>query len=136
MTAVEYLQQIKRFDYIIANKLKEHRRWVEVADGMGGFSMGDRVQSSRNLHKGADAISNYIDIEREINELKRERQEMIDVVQKLSPIEYDILYKLYIEDRVLKELPSEYHKSYAWVKEKKRKALAHLQEILDKNSQS
>ena len=132
MTAVEYLQQIKRFDYIIANKLKEHRRWVEVADGMGGFSVGDKVQSSRNLHKGADAISNYIDIEREIDELKRKRQELINTLQLLSPIEYDILYKLYIEDHVLKELASEYHKSYAWVKEKKSKALKHLQEILEK----
>lgn len=136
MTAEQYLQQIKRYDYIIANKLKEYRRWVEVADGMGGFSAGERVKSSRNLHKGADAISNYIDVEREIDELKRKRQELINTLQLLSPIEYDILYKLYIEDHVMKELASEYHKSYAWVKEKKKKALVHLQEILDKNSQS
>ncbi len=136
MTAIQYLQQIKRYDYIIANKVKEYRHWVEVADGMGGFSAGERVKSSRNLQKDANAINNYIDVEREIKELKRKRQEMIDVVQKLSPIEYDILYKLYIEGYVMKELASEYHKSYAWVKEKKRKALAHLQEILDKNSQS
>lgn len=136
MTAIQYLQQIKRYDYIIANKVKEYRHWVEVADGMGGFSAGERVKSSRNLQKGANAINNYIDVEREIKELKRKRQEMIDVVQKLSPIEYDILYKLYIEGYVMKELASEYHKSYAWVKEKKRKALAHLQEILDKSSQS
>ena len=132
MTAEQCLQQIKRYDYIIANKLKEYRRWVEVADGMGGFSVGDKVQSSRNLHKGADAISNYIDIEREIDELKKKRQELINTLQLLSPIEYDILYKLYIEDYVLKELASEFHKSYAWVKEKKRKALKHLQDILDK----
>ena len=133
MTAEQCLQQIKRYDYIIANKLKEYRRWVEVADGMGGFSVGDKVQSSRNLHKGADAISNYIDIEREIDELKKKRQELINTLQLLSPIEYDILYKLYIEDYVLKELASEFHKSYTWVKEKKRKALGHLQDILDKN---
>ena len=133
MTAEQYLQQIKRYDYIIANKLKEHRRWVEVADGMGGFSTGERVQSSRNLHKGADAISNYIDIEREIDELKKKRQELINTLQLLSPIEYDILYKLYVEDYVLKELASEYHKSYTWVKEKKRKALGHLQDILNQN---
>lgn len=136
MTAEQHLQQIKRYDYIIANKVKEYKHWVEVADGMGGFNMGDKVKSSPNLHKGADAISNYIDVEREIAELKKKRQEMIDVVQKLSPIEYDILYKLYFDEYVMKELASEYHKSYAWVKEKKRKALAHLQEIIDKNSQS
>ena len=136
MTAIEYLKQIKRYDYIIANKVKEYKHWVEVADGMGGFNMGERVKSSRNLHKDADAISNYIDLEREIKELKQERQEIINVVQKLSPIEYDILYKLYVDEYVMKELASEYHKSYAWVKEKKRKALAHLQEIIDKNSQS
>ena len=132
MTAVDYLKQIKRYDYIIANKTKEYKRYVEDAEGMGGYSMGERVKSSRNLHKGADAISNYIDLEREIKELKRKRQEIIDVVQKLSPIEYDILYKLYVDEYVMKELASEYHKSYTWVKEKKRKALGHLQDILDK----
>lgn len=132
MTAEQYLQQIKRYDYIIANKVKEYKHWVEVADGMGGFSTGERVKSSRNLHKDADAISNYIDLEGEIKELKQERQAIIKVVQKLSPIEYDILYKLYVDEYVMKELASEYHKSYTWVKEKKRKALTHLQEILDK----
>ena len=59
----------------------------------------------------------------EIDELKKKRQEHINTLQLLSPIEYDILYKLYVEDHVLKELASEYHKSYAWVKEKKSKAL-------------
>ena len=134
MTAEQYIKQIKKYDYIIANKVKEYRRWVEVADGMGGFSTGDRVQSQRNLHKGADAISNYIDLEREINELKRKRQNVLNTLQRLESDEYETLYKIYIDDLMLKELCGVFNKSYAWVKEKKRKGLEHLQEIIDKSS--
>ena len=134
MTAEQYVRQIKKYDFSIENKVKEYRHWVEVADGMGGFSTGDRVQASRNLHKGADAIAKYIDIESEITELKRKRQDVLNTLQRLDPDEYKILYKLYVEELMLKELCSIFNKSYAWVKDKKQKALKHLQEIIDKSS--
>ena len=132
MTAEQYLKQIKKYDYIISNKIKEYQHWVDVADGMGGCSMGDRVQSQRNLHKDADAISKYIDIESEIKDLRRKRQGILNTLQQLDPIEYEVLYKIYIEDMMLKELCSVFNKSYAWVKNEKKKALKHLQEIIDK----
>ena len=132
MTAEQYLKQIKKYDYIIANKVKEYQHWVDVADGMGGCSMGDKVQSQRNLHKDADAISKYIDIEGEIKELRRKRQAILNTLQQLDPIEYEVLYKIYLDELMLKELCSIFNKSYAWVKSEKKKALKHLQEIIDK----
>jgi DNA-directed RNA polymerase specialized sigma24 family protein len=132
MNAEQYLKQIKKYDYIIANKVKEYQHWVDVADGMGGCSTGDRVQSQRNLHKGSDAIAKYIDVESEIKELRRKRQEILNTLQRLDPIEYEVLYKIYLEDLMLKELCSIFNKSYAWVKNEKKKALKHLQEIIDK----
>lgn len=66
MTAEKYLEQIKKIDAIIVDKLNDHKRWVELATGLGGFSVGERVSATRNLHKGADAIGKYIDLEREI----------------------------------------------------------------------
>ena len=132
MNAEKYLKQIKKYDYIIANKVKEYQHWVDVADGMGGCSMGDKVQSQRNLHKGSDAIAKYIDIESEIKELRWKRQGILNTLQQLDPIEYEVLYKFYLEDLMVKELCGIFNKSYTWVKDTKRKALRHLQEIIDK----
>ena len=131
MQAEKYLEQIKKIDAIISNKLKEYKRWVDVADGMGGFSVGDRVLSSRNLHKGSDAIAEYIDIESEINALKARKKAILDTIQQLPYTEYQILYKIYVEGYMLKELPSQFDRSYDWVRMKKRKALEMLQDILD-----
>ena len=133
MTAEQYIKQIKKYDYIIANKVKEYQHWVDVADGMGGCSMGDKVQSQRNLHKGSDAIAKYIDIESEIKDLRRKRQAILNTLQQLDPIEYEVLYKFYLEDVMVKELCGTFNKSYTWVKDEKRKALRHLQAIIDKN---
>lgn len=132
MTAEKYLEQILKIDAIILNKLKEYKRWVDVAEGMGGFSVSDRVQSTRNLHRGADAIGEYIDLEREINELKRRKTEVLDTLQQLPLDEYKVLYKIYVEGCMVKELPSQFDKSYDWVKKKKSNGLRLLQDILDK----
>ena len=45
MTAEKYLEQIRMLDDMILTKLKEYNRWVSIAEGMGGFSVSDRVQS-------------------------------------------------------------------------------------------
>jgi hypothetical protein len=66
LNAEKYLERVKMIDAILINKLEDHRRWVEVADSLGGFSVGERVQSSPNLQKGAAAIDHYLDLEREM----------------------------------------------------------------------
>lgn len=131
MQAEQYLERIKKIDAMIANKLRDHARWVEVADGMGGASVGERVQTSRNLHRGSDAIGNYIDIEREIDELKQERQAIIKTIEQLPTTEYDLIYKFYAQDYTMKELAYHFGKSYEWVKWKKRDAVKLVQSMLD-----
>ena len=130
MTVTTYLDQIKKLDCIIANRCEDYKRWVEIADGVGGVSVGERVQTSRNLHRGADAIGNYIDIEREINELKAERQAIIKTIERLPSTEYDLIYKLYVKDYTMKELAYHYGKSYDWVKQRKRNAFELLVDLI------
>lgn len=131
MTAEQYLEQIQKINDIIVDKLKERKRWVDIAEGLGGFNVSDRVQSSRNLHRGADAIGEYCDIDREIKALEGQKNAIIEDLQKLPRNEYKVLYKIYAEGYMVKQLPSEFHKSYAWVKMRKRRGLDMIQEIID-----
>lgn len=131
MTAEEYIMRVKMIDAIIKNKLRDHARWVEVAEGLGGASVGERVQSSRNLQQMPTAIGNYIDIEGEIRALKQERQEIIYTLEQLPYTEYETLFLLYVGDQTLKEVAYYFKKSYDWAKAKKRTALQRLQEIID-----
>lgn len=133
MTAEEYLKQIKMIDDIIIDKMKDYKRWKDIADGYGGgFSVEERVQTTRNLQRGSDAIIEYISIDGEIKALKRKRQGIIDTIQQLPHYEYKVLYAIYVDGLMLKELPSLFDKSYEWAKKIKRKALDHVQNILDK----
>lgn len=131
MRAEEYLDQIKKIDAIITNKSEEYRRLVELATGLGDFSVTERVQTSRNLKQIPNAIAKYIDIEREIDELKRKRAEIIKTIEQLPSIEYKIIYKLYVKDYTRKEIAYEYKKSYEWVKTRRRRGLKLIQAMLD-----
>lgn len=134
MEAEKYLERVKQIDLILINKLEDHRVWVELADALGGFSVGERVQTTRNLHQKQNAIDRYIDIEREIEALREERRRIIDTLQQLPPIEYDILYRIYVKDNpnTLKEIAYQYHKSYDWAKKRKRNGLRLIQIMIDK----
>ena len=129
MTAEKYLEQISKIDAIIINKLKDHKRWVSIAESVGGFSVGDRVQSSRNMQRGSDAVLRYIDIEREIVALRQKRQDIISTIERLSVNEYKVLYGIYVEGKMLKECT--FGMSYEWAKTAKETGLAHVQEIID-----
>lgn len=134
MTTEEYLDQIKKIDAIIIHKDEEYRRWSELASGLGDFSVTERVQSSRNLHQIPDAIAKYIDIEREIEELKRKRAEIIKTIEQLPSVEYKIIYKLYVKDYTRKEVAYDFGMSLEWVKKRKNKALRLIQKILDERN--
>lgn len=131
MTAEQYLRQIETIDTTIAIKRKEYARLVASANSMGGFCAGERVQATRNLQRGADTIAEYIDVEIEIKALVAKKNAILDTLQRLPSKEYRLLYRVYVEGAMIKELPSEFKKSYSWVQMKKRKALEHLQNILD-----
>jgi DNA-directed RNA polymerase specialized sigma24 family protein len=133
MEALEYLGRVKKIDAMIINKYRDYRRWVEIAEGMGGVAVTERVQTSRNLQQIPNAIGRYVYIEREIDALKAERLAIIATLERLPHAEYKILYMLFVEDYLLKELPSHFHMSYEWVKVRKNRALDLLQNILDDN---
>lgn len=136
MNAKEFLRQVKKLDKLIANKMIEIQQWKEIANNTTANMTGDRVQSSHNPHKIADAIGRYIDLENEIREdierLIAAKKDVISVIEQLGATEYDILHKIYIQHLELYDVADAYNRTYSWVTTTHGVALKSVQLILDK----
>ena len=126
MKAREFLRQVYKLDCMVANKLAEKRRWQEIAAGASPQGTSERVRSSGNPQRMADAIGRYIDIEREIDE-----REVLGVIEQLNATEYDVLHKMYVQFLTLDEVAARKNKSYSWVTTVHGRALQDVQKILD-----
>lgn len=135
MRAEEYLLNISKIDKLIENKIAEMENWKAIAMGTTAYSEGDRVQSTSAKEKMADAVARYLDMEAEVNaEIDRlidTKQEVISTIEKLKIDEYDVLHKIYVQGKSLKEVAADRHRSYSWARGKRGRALANLQKILD-----
>lgn len=129
-----FLNQIKKLDKLIENKLAEKEQWKLIASGTT-IQLKERVQSSSNQQKMADAVVRYIDIESEINacidSLVSKKRDVISVIEQLDVTEYDILHKVYIQYLSLYDVAEIYDKSYSWVTSVHGNALKNVREILD-----
>lgn len=136
MNAREFLEQLKKLDRLIANKLIEKEQWRSIATGTTAHSDSERVQSSGSQQKMADAVVRYINIEQELDEvidkLVDTKKDVISVIEKLKPDEYDILHKRYVQYMELYEVAEQYEdKSYSWVTTVHGRGIKHVQDILD-----
>lgn len=135
MNAKEFLQQIKKLDKLIENKLIEVQQWKDIANNTTANLSGERVSSTGNLQKTADAICRYVDLEREINacidNLVNTKKDVIGVIEMLNATEYDVLHKLYVQYRTYDEVAIDCGQSKSWVTTVHGRALQHVQEILN-----
>ena len=139
MIAKDFLQQPKKLDMMIVNKLAEQRQWRDVAMGITANMEGERVQSAGTQSRMADAVEKCVDMEAEINSLIdsliETKKEVIQTIEKLdSPVEYDVLHRRYIQYISLQDIADHYHKDYGWATTVHGRALKSLQEILDENN--
>lgn len=131
MNAKEYLRQVGKLNYMIRNKTAELEMWRSVAVGISGSSDGERVQSSGNPQRMADAVIKCVETERQIYEYIRKKSRIIEDIERLPSEEYDLLHKKYIQFFTLDEIAADSGKSYSWATSVHGIALKHLQEILD-----
>lgn len=135
MDAKQFLNQLKKLDKMIENKIAEKARWKTMATKTTAQISGERIQSSGSKQKMADAVGSYLDIEREIDEqvdkLYDTRQEVISVIEKLNTTEYDLLHKVYVQYLSLYDLADMYGKTYSWATTVHGRALKNVQKILD-----
>lgn len=135
--AKSFLKQVEKLDIRIANKLIERQQWRDIALGITANVGGEKVQSSGNQQKMADAINKCVDMETEINSLIDEliyaKKKVIATIEKLeSPTEYNLLHKRYIQFIPLVEIAEQYGKEYGWATTVHGRALKNVQMLLEK----
>jgi len=151
MEAKEFLNQVKKLDVMIENKLIEKQQWKNIAmnvtsgantvlvkvKGKDKYELQnmEKVQSSGNQQKMADAIHRYVDLEAEIDrcvdKLIEIKKDVISVIEQLNPAEYDLLHKVYIQHIDLAVAADKCERSYNWAKSVHGQALKNVQKILD-----
>lgn len=138
MDAKEFLRQIRKLDKLIENKLVEVQQWKEIATNVSPNLTGERVQSSGNPQKIADAIGRYIDLEREINQdidkLVETKKDVISVIEQLNATEYDVLHKVYVQGFTFDEVAIACKRGRSWATTVHGRALKHVQTILDQRN--
>lgn len=134
VTAKGFLKRIRKLDKMIMNKIAEKEQWKAIATGTT-VQLSERVQTSSNQQKMADAVCNYIDIEQDINrcisKLAEEKKEVISVIEQLNEIHYDVLHKIYVQNFTFQDVADAYGKSYSWATSIHGRALKNVQNILD-----
>ena len=73
-----------------------------------------------------------MDLEREAEHYKRQRDDIISTIQRLGAVHYDVLHKVYVQNIQLKEIATQYHKRREWASIMHREALESLEKILNK----
>ena len=139
METKEFLNQPKKLDLLIKNKLIEKQQWRDLALGITANMEGERVQSSGSQQKMADAIAKCVDMEAEIDRLVDKfidkKKEVVQVIEQVdSPIEYDVLHKIYIQYMTLQDVADHYGKEYGWATTTHGRALKSVQEIRERMS--
>ena len=136
MDAKEFLRQPEKLDVLIKNKLIEQQQWRDIAMGITANMDGERVQSSGTKNKMGDAVERCVDMEADISSLVDKlieiKKEVVQTIERLySPIEYDVLHKRFIQYKTLQEIADEYKKDYGWAKSTCKRAVRHVQVLLD-----
>ena len=135
--AQSYLERAEMVDSIITNKLIEKKQWRDIALGITANMDGERVQSSGSPSKMADAVNRCIDMEAEIDGLVDRlidtKREIVATIEQLeSPYEYRLLHLRYIQYVDLVDIAERWDKEYTAITTAHGRALAHVQEILDR----
>lgn len=137
MDAKEYLNQVKKLDLQIHNKLIEKHQWKDIALGITANVFAERIQASGAKDKVASAVEKCVDMEAEIDALIDRlidvKKEVIQTIECLdSPIQYDLLHKKYIQFLTFEQIAEIYGRDYTTVTTAHGRALRSVQAILDK----
>ena len=130
----EYLHRIQKLDRMIEHELQEVEKWKAMCEYPNAPTYGtERVQTSGS-NKLPSVLANYITIkgriEKEVEKLVEERQEIINTIKGLPLQEYDVIYEKYVNKKDFYEIADIMGISYSWVTSVHGRALKSMQKIL------
>ena len=117
MNTKQYLNQVRRYDRMINNKLSEIYQLKTLATSISVATDADRVQSSGNKDRMGNVVARLVDIERETDKLiqvyTEKRQVIISQIDSMEDINfYDVLFHRYIEGKTFEAISDDMH--YSW----------------------
>lgn len=144
--AKEYLLQIRKLEELITGKRWELEQMLAAAEGMTAYGEDvvidgqrhalDKVQTSGNPQRMADAVCSYVDVKtralQDIAGWQAEQQERISMIQPLPETEYKLLHRVYVQGMTLRDAADDLERSYSWATTVHGIALKRVQEALDK----
>lgn len=135
MNPKTYLQQVRKYDTLINNKLAEITSLRELTTSITSSLKTDIVQSSGAPDRIAKCIERIVDLEREVNAdidcfitLKREIMSTIDQIDDLVSV--DLLYKRYFQYKTWEVIAIEMGYSYRQITRLHGKALKMVNDVL------
>ena len=98
METKEYLSQVRRYDRMVENKIKEIANLREIICGTAPMSSNtDRVQTTKDSDKICSYVSKIVDMEREVNDSIDKRKKIVQQIESIPDMNmYDVLAQKYI----------------------------------------
>ena len=117
MNTKQYLNQVRRYDRMISNKLSEIYQLKTLATSISVATDGDRVQSSGSKDRMGNTVARLVDLERETDKLiqvyTEKRQVIISQIDSMEDMNfYDVLFHRYIEGKTFEAISEDMH--YSW----------------------
>lgn len=135
MTADLYLRQLELNKLRIESKIAEVQRLETLALDISPHLTDIKVQASSDPQRAQEVWVRLIDTK---DELLREIDSLIDLemeinrnLEKLPPIEYDVLSKLYVQNLSVQEVADQMNYHRQSIYEIKKKGLEKLQKIIN-----
>lgn len=133
MTAKEYLQEAKRKKSVLNNLLRDRESVKEMLYSIGGFSEGERVQTSRNTDKFGTLYGRIDEMERQIDDKMAELMEFqLQLSGKINALEneknIEVLHRKYIRFQSWKRIANEMNYSERYIQKIHDSALEEFRE--------
>ena len=135
--ALIFLESVEHIDVDIDNLLAERQQWEDRKTKITASMDGERVQSSGTKDNMAMAVIRCMEAEKEIEaevaKLAAQKKKVTQTIAQLySPIEKAVIHKRFVQYMTLQEIADHYGKSYEWAKDTCKRAVGHVQVILNK----
>lgn len=133
MTAKEYLSEIQLMKINIEQLQEQKQMYLDMATSITAPINSVRVQTTRNTDRMGDNVTKVADISKKIDEdiaaLLLKQDMIIKQIRGLHNYEYiQVLFKVYVQFKSLKVTSQEMKRSYNFVLDMHKKALAEFEE--------